>query len=35
MTGWEVFGTDLVIVAIGVLIGTGGSAVAISRFLDV
>ena len=35
MTGWEVFGTDLVVVAIGVLIGTGGSAVAISRFLDV
>lgn len=35
MTGWEVFGTDLVVIAIGVLIGTGGSAVAISRFLDV
>ena len=35
MTGWEVFATDLVVIAIGVLIGTGGSAVAISRFLDV
>lgn len=35
MTGWEVFVTDVVVVAIGVLIGTGGSAVAISRFLDV
>ncbi len=35
MTGWEVFVTDIVVVAIGVLIGTGGSAVAISRFLDV
>jgi cell division transport system permease protein len=35
MTGWEVFGTDAVVIAIGVLIGTGGSAIAISRFLDV
>ncbi len=35
MTGWEVFATDLVVIAIGVLIGTGGSALAISRFLDV
>ncbi|MGH9098737.1 MAG: cell division protein FtsX, partial [Acidimicrobiales bacterium] len=35
MTGWEVFFTDLVVVVIGALIGTGGSAVAISRFLDV
>jgi cell division transport system permease protein len=35
MTGWEVFVTDLVVVVIGVLIGTGGSALAISRFLDV
>jgi cell division transport system permease protein len=35
MTGWEVFFTDLVVIAIGVLIGTGGSALAISRFLDV
>lgn len=35
MTGWEVLATDLVVVAIGVLIGTGGSAVAIRRFLDV
>jgi cell division transport system permease protein len=35
MTGWEVFVTDVVVVIIGVLIGTGGSALAISRFLDV
>lgn len=35
MTGWEVFATDVVVLAIGVLIGTGGSAVAIRRFLDV
>ncbi len=35
MTGWEVFVTDVVVVVIGVLIGTGGSAIAISRFLDV
>jgi cell division transport system permease protein len=35
MTGWEVFATDLVVIAIGVLIGTGGSALAITRFLDV
>ena len=35
MTGWEVFATDLVVMAIGILIGTGGSALAISRFLDV
>jgi cell division transport system permease protein len=35
MTGWEVLITDIVVVAIGVLIGTGGSALAISRFLDV
>jgi len=35
MTGWEVFGTDVVVIAIGMLIGTGGSALAISRFLDV
>jgi hypothetical protein len=35
MTGWDVFGIDSVILLIGVLIGTGGSAVAIRRFLDV
>jgi cell division transport system permease protein len=35
MTGWEVFSTDLVVIAIGVIIGTGGSAIAIRRFLDV
>ena len=35
MTGWEVFGTQLVVVVVGVLIGAAGSAVAIRRFLDV
>lgn len=35
MTGWEVFFTDLVVVLLGGLIGAGGSALAISRFLDV
>jgi cell division transport system permease protein len=35
MSGWEVFGTEVVIVFIGVLIGSVGSAVAIRRFLDV
>ena len=35
MTGWEVFGTDAVVVILGVLIGTLGSALAIRRFLDV
>lgn len=35
MTGWEVFATDIVVLAIGILIGTGGSAIAIRRFLDV
>jgi cell division transport system permease protein len=35
MTGWEVFGTDAVVVLVGILIGSAGSAVAIRRFLDV
>ncbi|HUA95044.1 MAG TPA: permease-like cell division protein FtsX [Acidimicrobiales bacterium] len=35
MTGWEVFVTDLVVVIVGVCIGTLGSAIAIRRFLDV
>jgi cell division transport system permease protein len=35
MTGWQVFGTDLVVVLVGVLVGTVGSAIAIRRFLDV
>lgn len=35
MTGWEVFSTDIVVVFVGVLIGSLGSAVAIRRFLDV
>mgnify|MGYP001235210463 CR=1 FL=1 len=35
MSGWDVFGTEIVIVFIGVLIGSVGSAVAIRRFLDV
>jgi len=35
MTGWSVFGTDAVVVVLGVLIGSAGSAAAIRRFLDV
>ncbi len=35
MSGWNVFGTDAVVVIIGVLIGSAGSAAAIRRFLDV
>jgi cell division protein FtsX len=35
MTGWEVLGTNIVVVLAGMLIGTVGSAVAIRRFLDV
>ncbi|MCL4446368.1 MAG: ABC transporter permease [Actinobacteria bacterium] len=35
MSGWEVVATDGVVVVLGVLIGTLGSAVAIRRFLDV
>jgi cell division transport system permease protein len=35
MTGWQVFGTDAVVVVVGVLVGTLGSAIAIRRFLDV
>ena len=35
MTGWEVFSTDVVVVFVGVLIGSLGSAIAIRRFLDV
>jgi cell division transport system permease protein len=35
MTGWEVFSTDIVVVFVGVLIGSLGSAIAIRRFLDV
>jgi cell division transport system permease protein len=35
MTGWEVFATDVVVVLVGVFIGTLGSAIAIRRFLDV
>jgi cell division transport system permease protein len=35
MSGWEVVATDAVIVAVGVLIGSTGSYVAIRRFLDV
>lgn len=34
-TGWELFATDIVVLAIGILIGTGGSAIAIRRLLDV
>jgi cell division transport system permease protein len=35
MTGWEVLGTNIVVVFAGMLIGTVGSAIAIRRFLDV
>jgi cell division transport system permease protein len=35
LSGWELFGTDAVVIFIGVLIGCGGSALAIRRFLDV
>jgi cell division transport system permease protein len=35
MSGWEVFSTDAIVVIVGILIGTVGSAVAIRRFLDV
>jgi cell division transport system permease protein len=35
MTGWEVFSTDIVVVLVGVVIGSLGSAIAIRRFLDV
>jgi len=35
LTGWHVFGTDVVIVLIGVGIGALGSAFAVRRFLDV
>jgi cell division transport system permease protein len=35
LSGWELFGTDAVVIVIGVLIGSVGSAVAIRRFLDV
>jgi cell division transport system permease protein len=35
LSGWEVFGTDAVVVLVGIAIGTLGSGVAIRRFLDV
>src|SRR5579875_3570028 len=35
LTGWQLVGTDVVVVVIGVLIGSVGSAIAIRRFLDV
>ena len=35
MTGWEVFSTDVVVVLVGVVIGSLGSGIAIRRFLDV
>jgi len=35
LTGWQMFGTDAIVVVIGVLIGSVGSAIAIRRFLDV
>jgi cell division transport system permease protein len=35
LTGWELVGTDAVVIVIGVVIGSVGSAIAIRRFLDV
>jgi len=35
LTSWEVIGTNVVVVAVGVVIGSAGSAIAIRRFLDV
>jgi cell division transport system permease protein len=35
MTGWELVSTNIVVVFVGVLIGSLGSAIAIRRFLDV
>ena len=35
LTGWHVFGTDVVIMLIGAGIGALGSAFAVRRFLDV
>jgi cell division transport system permease protein len=35
LSGWEMVGTDAVVVLVGVAIGTLGSAIAIRRFLDV
>jgi hypothetical protein len=35
LSGWEVFWTDAVVVVVGALIGSAGSAVAIRQFLDV
>jgi cell division transport system permease protein len=35
MSGWQVFWTDAIVMVLGVLIGSVGSAVAIRRFLDV
>jgi hypothetical protein len=35
MGGWEVAMTCLVVVVVGVAVGVVGSAVAVSRFLDV
>jgi cell division transport system permease protein len=35
LSGWEIFSTDAIVIVIGALIGTVGSAVAIRRFLDV
>ena len=35
LSGWQVFWTSGVLVVLGALIGAGGSAIAIRRFLDV
>lgn len=35
LSGWEMVGTDAIVILVGVAIGTLGSAIAIRRFLDV
>jgi len=35
LTGWQVFATDVVVILLGALIGSIGSAFAVRRFLDV
>jgi len=35
MSGWQVFSTNVVVVIVGMAIGSLGSAIAIRRFLDV
>jgi cell division transport system permease protein len=35
LTGWRLAATEIIVVAVGLVIGTGGSALAVRRFLDV